>query len=944
MAGEAVPVEDLPSAAAVPEHDLPEEYQAPSFAVVARSAGALGRKRITEAASRAADIFKQQDPSVDYSGVNDAGNRATYSLLSTPEEKLDFVKKQYGAENVSTDSFGRPVVNQGGKRVSFEPRGDVAPSAAGNLAGYAGMAGDVLPVAGMMVGGTVGARAGWQGAVSGSGFGAATGEALNKLIVQGMGLNKQTAGETASDIGTQGALGVGAEGAGQIARLAGRTLLAPYAEKSLLGPNVEAKPNYRLQMDAVDKAREMGLTPRVGTFAPSAGFVQRAQNAGARLFGDPIPLRNQDVIKAGQQTLLTQAGATGEVSPDAVTAQGEAASTKVAAKAENVIQTAEQTAKVAETEAKGVLKGAQDRLTAAVGAPSGKLAANVAGDIEAAKNVFSSKASQLYAPGDELVGKPVVPTAGLKAAMQKILESLPQTAEGTNALASDATRAFAKGIDSLADFSTFQQMQNARILFRNKSAVDALNAGLSEGQARQLARAANQAFEDAASSITTKRTTPAGSILGEDGKPIVGATTTTSIEPVAGVDKAITALRRADQFYKAGIQRFSDLNVEALVKDATQTGFVQPEKVAQYIAAPGQVDRLMRIKKVVSPQTFDDIGKEKWQHLVGGSEDPLTGEVSGAKLATRLSQMGDSLDALYGPVRAGQMRDLAQHLAAMDGKLDPAALAQGTPMATAINKSIAAKAAFDKVASNDYLGMIRGDNGPQSLKAADWLTTPAHRLQLRNVISTLGPDAPEVQGLKEYLARKIMLTMEVPASDTEQKFGSTVLMGKPLQDELKAYGKPYLEEVFGKDWSDKMHDFADTVEVGTRRNPQDSGGLAAASIGLKWMHHLTDLAKYYSIGWATAKSPTITWMTKGMPGAQDTSALMQKLRGLTVAGTRGYIGTQAEEQTKDAADYAEGIKQRFAADETMQGHTLGRKTPDGHEVRDARGNLLGHYE
>jgi len=806
------------------------------------------------------------------------------------------------------------------------------------------MVGDVAPVAGMMVGGALGARGGVTGSIAGSGAGAAAGEALNKLAVQSMGLNKQGPTDVATDIGKQAVLGMGAEGVSQALRLAGRTLLAPYAERSLLGPNTEAKPNYRLQMDAVEQARQMGLTPHVGTFAPSAGFVQRAQNAGARLFGDPIPLRNKDVIAAGQQSLLNQVGAPGEVSADAVTAQGEATSTKVAAKAENVIQGAQQTADAAETSAKGVLKQAQDRVTASVGTPSGKLATNVANDIEAAKNVFSAKASNLYAPVDALIGKPVVPTAGLKAAMQKILASLPQTAEGTNALASDATRAFAKGIDSLADFSTFQQMQNARILFRNKAAVDALNAGLSEGQAKQLATAANQSFEDAVSSITTKRTTPAGSVLGEDGKPLIPSTTTTTTEPIAGVDKAVAALRRADQFYKAGIKRFNDLNVEALVKDASQTGFVQPEKVAQYIAAPGQVDKLMRIKKVVSPQTFEDIGKEKWQHLIRGSEDPLTGEVSGKKLATRIAQMGDSLDALYGPVRANQMRSLSQHLAAADGKMDPALLAQGTPMATAINKSVAAKAAFDKVASSDYLGMIRSNNGPQSLKAADWLTAPANRLQLRNVINTLGPNAPETQALKEYLARKIMLSMEQPAESTEAKYGSTVLMGKPLQDELKAYGRPYLEEVFGKDWSDKMHNFADTVEVGTRRNPSDSGGLAAASIGLKWMHHLTDLAKYYSVGWATAKSPTITWMTKGMPGVQDTSALMEKLRGLTVNGTRAYVGTEAEEKTKGAADYAEGVKKRFESDETMKGYALGRHTPDGHEVKDARGNVVGHYE
>ncbi len=35
---------------------------------------------------------------------------------------------------------------------------------------------------------------------------------------------------------------------------------------------------------------------------------------------------------------------------------------------------------------------------------------------------------------------------------------------------------------------------------------------------------------------------------------------------------------------------------------------------------------------------------------------------------------------------------------------------------------------------------------------------------------------------------------------------------------------------------------------------------------------------------------------------------------------------------------------KFKADPSMEGYTLGRHTPDGHEVKDARGNLVGHYE
>jgi hypothetical protein len=84
--------------------------------------------------------------------------------------------------------------------------------------------------------------------------------------------------------------------------------------------------------------------------------------------------------------------------------------------------------------------------------------------------------------------------------------------------------------------------------------------------------------------------------------------------------------------------------------------------------------------------------------------------------------------------------------------------------------------------------------------------------------------------------------------------------------------------------------------------------LAAAALGLRWMHHLVDLAKFYSIGWATAKSPVITYMTKGAPGVQDTTAIMNTLRTIATQGTRGYIDYQAETIPKDSADYGRALK------------------------------------
>src|SRR5258708_29930367 len=119
-------------------------------AIVARQAGALGRK----AASATADTLKQMDSDVDYSGVTGAGLRAEYGFMDTPEEKQAYLKKHFGAENVSQDSFGRDVVTINGQKVAFLPRGGREEGKKGSAkASWADVASDVAPAAGMTAGG-----------------------------------------------------------------------------------------------------------------------------------------------------------------------------------------------------------------------------------------------------------------------------------------------------------------------------------------------------------------------------------------------------------------------------------------------------------------------------------------------------------------------------------------------------------------------------------------------------------------------------------------------------------------------------------------------------------------------------------------------------------------------------------------------------------------------
>lgn len=825
--------------------------------------GALAGK----AEQTARSALAQKDRGIDYSGVNEPNAQAAYSLISKPEDRTKYLQMRYGSENVSQDSFGRDVVNVNGKKVAFKSREDNAPF----LQGAAAHAGDVLPVGGMIAGAVAGSPLGAAGSIGLAGLGGGAGVAANSLIANAAGLpSSQSPAEVAGDIRTGTLEGMAAEGLGQVGMFVGRSLLGPYraAEgdigRSVFGPMTErSRANYLEQMKEVEAARALGLRPRVGTFAPNAPLVQRMQQAGMRVFGDELPSINRPILEGKVNELTAQAGQGSGVPANDLNAA-------LSRRADTSITRAQFAADTAIKDAGAELRNAQSLIEARVGTPTGKLAGNANEDILASRQRFGEKASMLYAPIDAMAGRPVVPTQPIKDMLDQIVNTMPKTKAGElSVLTPDKLQKFKSGIDQLPDYVSFQQMQAIRAKFRSASDVSSLEAGLSERQAGQLSSAADSAFDAASKS------------------------------PFAGAPEAEKALRRADYFYRAGMKRFDDLSVQALVKDASETGFIQPEKVATYIANPGQVDKLQRIKKVVSNDTFQQVGAERWKQMVNDSEDILTGQIDGKKLAKRLSDMGKSLDVLYGPAQAQEMRGLAEKWAMLGGKADTLSGPQF------LKDAVQAQEKSSALASADWSKNIRTD-GPQSLRAADYLTQPENRLQFRQAASTFGPQSPEIAATKEYLARKIFSVMEQPAIKGAEKYGKTELMGQPLLSELNRYGRPYLEEVFGKQWTDGAFGFARAAEVATRKNPSDAAAIVVAAYALKPFSHIGGLVKMFGAQEILSSPSVITYMTRGIEGGG-----VNFMRAMGTIATRSGLAYQAVNAPRNAADYASGVANKL---------------------------------
>ena len=110
--------------------------------------------------------------------------------------------------------------------------------------------------------------------------------------------------------------------------------------------------------------------------------------------------------------------------------------------------------------------------------------------------------------------------------------------------------------------------------------------------------------------------------------------------------------------------------------------------------------------------------------------------------------------------------------------------------------------------------------------------------------------------------------------------------------------------MFGKEWTDSAYKFAHNVEVATRKNPVDSGGLIAAQLGLHWIRHLGEIGKYFTAGEALTRPSVITYLSKGFGKEGGMMDFMQKALG---TGTKIGLAYEAEEMPKHTADYARGV-------------------------------------
>lgn len=146
----------------------------------------------------------------------------------------------------------------------------------------------------------------------------------------------------------------------------------------------------------------------------------------------------------------------------------------------------------------------------------------------------------------------------------------------------------------------------------------------------------------------------------------------------SGVEAA-NALKIADEFYKAGINKINSM-VGRTIRNARS-----PERIFGSLIKAGDVTMVRELKGLVGTEAFQTVGDAFMNTVIQSVIIPLTGKMNPTKLATLLGKYGDdTIRELVGERGLQQLRDLLRssvaddiiERATLDGHVQPGRLAQ----------------------------------------------------------------------------------------------------------------------------------------------------------------------------------------------------------------------------------------------------------------------------
>ena len=811
------------------------------------------------------DFFSQREPGIDYySGVDKALVRAGFSRMNTDDEKNSFLTSKVGAKNYDKDSYGAWFIKpEGLKRLGIKSEVPISfDEQRVTLYDIADWAGD-LPA---LIGATgYGMAASGLGALPGIGMaalGAAAGKAFDEIVKVFQGYKKGGAIETIADISGEAAASAAGEGLFR----GGARALKGFSPRNL--PERQAMTR---------EAMEAGFTPKTWQMIEqgSGSLTKRFQATAERVLGDPVEEANR---KAMERLISGMRART--------PGEGELAGEMLIGKTKDVISAMTTSMETTKASAQRSLDTSLKKIQRSIGAVDTEVGARVAAEIKTGRKAFGDAASQMYQSIDDMAGQPIVPTTAIKEQAKQIASQLPRTEDGRVIFTKAGEANPIEDILNLPERITLSSAQRIRTMLREGSEIRDMVPGVDKRDLGMLKDAAENMFDDASQALGVSSTSP---ILDSAGKPI----TTTIVLPVGQAKAAIEALRSADAFYKQGIRKFDSPIVAAITKDASNFGWIEPDRVVDSIIKPGYSSAARRIKGLITEETWGKVARSHFDDIVNDSTVFLDGKelVDGKKLYGKIKSLGNTVEVVYGK-DASSIRQYASELAARDGLIDPSLLSGN--IAQSLKVAAKTRERLDRFMGNNYLKELAKE-GAEAEQAVDFVFRPESSTRIRKAKEFFGETSTEFMALQNRAMDKILANMVERTKDPLIQ----IFNGAALRSSLDKYGKNTLRETFGNDITADLYKFANLAEFVTKQGPGGAGGIVAASVALRPLNNVGKIVEMLALGRILRTPGAIKWLSEGISADTPTKQAAASLARVSLLAT-ALVGDETGSATVNA--------------------------------------------
>jgi len=768
--------------------------------------------------------FGGLDPDVDYSKGSPVTVRFNVSRASNPNEVEDYLRGQYGDDNFRQDGAGNWLVRERDGWVPVHPKGGL-----GNLAGNAGIgiAATAPEVLGGVAGGIAGGAAGGPpGAIIGAGIGSGGGKIADEVAKNAQGFFNKTPDEASNEVASEAALGAIFQAMPTLARVFknGGLALGRGAGRLVGGVSDEtrgtvkelgefADATARTDPDLANVIRK--TTPPIGGYAPGATSLEYDRTLRNNLTGkDPMAANRVKVLDARMGNMFQQFGMDPAAAARAVQEVTDTSSAINGKEVGEMLRRATrgkeggflQEEEAAKNEALDIARNSLRRITDVVRRPLGNLGQDIGQHVQGLRRAFSTDMGRAYRNITRMTGDaPIVRVDNVANETARMVDQIPQE-QVPPILRRLATRG-AEGEETPP--LTFEEAHNLRTALREMSSVaDTSPIGMRRGNLARIAGMVDQAMAQAEGQV------------GQD---------------------AARALREVDRAYATGIQRFTNDDVNSLIRDMRQGRTPNAGEVSKLLIDKGSTDATRQVWEMLTPDMRTRVQAADLNNIIEqASRMGRDGReiLDGTVLNRQLNRRNEINEFLYPPHYLTQLRELGRQFAAIDGQLDVTALQPGG-LRQAMERAIGARRALDAEAEKNPMFAIKSNDPDMVDAGARAILKPGATARTEEAYYALNPGSrnatmpvqpsPEWDAVQKYAITDLLKSAVRP----KQGLADRRVIGGDLDQTLAAYTARQKELLFGS----RLHDitkFAKEAklmfpDVGTGSN--DFGAsLAAASI------------------------------------------------------------------------------------------------------------------